>query len=64
MAKVRVEVLRTMNGGEFQPGDERELDTGDAERLARSGAVRLLPAKKAPKPRNKMASVPENKGAQ
>jgi hypothetical protein len=64
MAKVRVEVLRTQNGGEFNPGDKRDMDAGDAARLARRGAVRILAAKKAPKPRNKMAQAPENKGAQ
>ncbi|MGX7896887.1 hypothetical protein [Tsuneonella sp. HG222] len=64
MAKVRVVVLRTLNGGEFNPGDKREMDSADAARLERRGAVKVIGAKKAPKPRNKMAQPPENKGEQ
>jgi hypothetical protein len=39
---VTVKVLRTLNGGEFNPGDTRELSEADAERLAATGAVAIV----------------------
>lgn len=42
---IEVEVLRELNGGEFQPGDTRELSKADAERLAATGAVRIKGSK-------------------
>ncbi|MBB5684305.1 hypothetical protein [Sphingobium boeckii] len=58
--EVKVEVLRTMNNGEFNPGDIRTVTHLDATRLIGTGAVKLATKKAAPLD-NKMAAVNKNK---
>lgn len=52
---VKVRVLRHMIGDKaYEPGDTRELDKADADRLAATGAVEIVPAAKpASKPKSK-----------
>jgi hypothetical protein len=65
MADVTVKVLRQLNGGEYEPGDTREMAKGDAERLEATGAVKITgEAKAEPVPiENKMEPAPANKAA-
>lgn len=64
MANVMVKVLRQLNGGEYEPGDMREMTKADADRLAATGAVALEDeVKAAAPPENKMATTPLNKAA-
>lgn len=61
MAKVKVKLLRPLNGAEI--GSSAEYDQADADRLAELGAVEIVGEKKAPAPANKKAPAPSNKKA-
>lgn len=59
--KVKVELLRPLNGAEI--GAHAEYDAADAERLAQTGAVKIIAEKAAEAPANKMDKAPANKAA-
>lgn len=59
MAKVKVKLLRPLNGREI--GETAEYDSADAKRLAARGVVQIVKAKAAAKPANKMDPAPDNK---
>lgn len=63
MAKVKVKLLRPLNGQEI--GATVEYDQADADRLAELGAVEIIRQKAAPEnkgaPANKAAKAPANK---
>lgn len=61
MAKVKVRLLKPLNGAEI--GSEAEYNQQDVDRLVKLGAVEIVSAKAkaAPRPQNKMEKPPQNK---
>jgi hypothetical protein len=63
MAKVKVRLLKPLNGAEI--GSEAEYNQQDVDRLVKLGAVEIVSAKAkakaAPRPKNKMEKPPKNK---
>lgn len=61
MAKVKVRLLKPLNGAEI--GSEAEYNQQDVDRLVKLGAVEIVKgkAKAAPRPQNKMEKPPKNK---
>lgn len=60
MAKVKVRLLKPLNGAEI--GSEAEYSRQDVQRLVSLGAVEIIKAKAAKPPSNKMEKPPQNKG--
>lgn len=60
MAKVKVRLLKPLNGAEI--GSEAEYNQQDVQRLVSLGAVEIIKAKAAERPSNKMEKPPQNKG--
>jgi hypothetical protein len=59
MAKVKVRLLKPLNGAEI--GSEAEYNRQDVDRLVKLGAVEIIKAKAARPPSNKMEKPPKNK---
>lgn len=61
MAKVKVRLIKPLDGKPI--GATASYDAADVKRLEELGAVMRVETKKAPRPANKMADAPKNKGA-
>lgn len=59
MAKVKVRLLKPLNGAEI--GSEAEYSQQDVQRLVSLGAVEIIKIKAEKPPRNKMEKPPLNK---